>query len=420
MKKVLFIAYEFPPAGASGMYHAFYLAKYIRAYDWEPFVLTGVPGDLQDPLDLPAVLDERHVRRVSLAGDEELAEFAGREFPESWLCRSLLGHRDEAGGAFRHVFPDPLVRWLPRAWRRAEEILSQDSFDAVVTTSFPFSAVLLGHMAQVRFGVPWAAEFRDLWTEDPRFPRRSGPFVADSERLERVVLDSADAVVAVSPPLAGRFVRRGGGTRVRCIELSYEEAVFESPPAPPADRFHLVQAGTLYPGMLPAAVPKALDLLAQLGKLDRARFDMTLAGANLSGRAALPGARVLGHVPHSDIRRLYRGASALLLVLPGELRDFIPSRLFEYMASGVPILAMVPPDSVAAQMVRRSRTGIVVDVAAGVDEVAAALYGLYSGWRNGTPAADPDRDYIGRFSSRAMAGRWASLLNGLRARNRVQ
>ncbi|HOW96212.1 MAG TPA: glycosyltransferase [Kiritimatiellia bacterium] len=424
MKKVLLIAFEFPPAVASGMYHAFYLAKYLRSFDWDPFVLTGVPGAvpaaMEDPLDLPAALDEGRVLRAGLADEAELAEFAGRELPDSWLRRCVLGHRDEHGGSFRHVFPDPLVRWLPRAWRRAVELLSAHRFDAVVTTSFPFTSVLLGRMARERFGVPWVAEFRDLWTEDPRFPLRSAAFVADSGRLERETLASADAVVAVSSPLAERFVRRGGGDRVRCIELSYEEADFAQEREPPSDRFHLVQAGTLYPGMLPAALPKALDLLARLGKLDPARFGFTLAGANLCGQAGLSGARVLGHVPHAEALRLYRGASALLLTLPAELGEFIPSRLFEYMASGAPILALVPPDSVAARMVLRSRTGTVVDIAAGVDEVAAAVYDLYVRGRDGTLTTDPDWAYIRGFSSRAMAGRWAALLNGLRAGERVQ
>ena len=416
MKKVLLIAYEFPPAFASGMYHAFYLAKYLRAFDWDPFVLTGVPGDLpaalEDPLDLPSALDAGRVRRAPLADEAEWMEFAGRELPESWLRQSLLDPR--------HGFPDPLVRWLPRAWRRAEELLSAHRFDAVVTTSFPFTSVLLGRMARERFGVPWVAEFRDLWTEDPRFPRQSAAFLADSERLERETLESADAVVAVSPPLAERFVRRGGGDRVRCIELSYEEADFTFAREPPSDRFRLVQAGTLYPGMLPAALPKALDLLAQLGKLDRARLDIAVAGANLSGRSGLPGARFLGPVLHAEMVRLYRGASALLLTLPAELREFIPSRLFEYMASGAPILALVPPDSVAARMVLRSRTGTVVDIAAGVDEVAAAVHEFYVRGRNGTLTTAPDWEYIRGFSSRAMAGRWAALLNGLGAGERVQ
>lgn len=424
MKKVLLIAYEFPPAVASGMYHAFYLAKYLSAFDWDPFVITGLPGDLpaalEDPLDLPLALEESRVRRAGLAGESELAEFADREVADVSLRRCILGHRDEQGGAFRHVFPDPLVRWLPRAWRRVEETLSAHRFDAVVTTSFPFSSVLLGRLARERFGVPWVAEFRDLWTEDPRFPRRSGSFLADSERLERDALESADAVVAVSPPLAERFVRRGGGDRVRCIELSYEEADFSFAREPAAEGFRLVQAGTLYPGMLPAALPKALDLLAQLGQLDRARFDFIVAGANLSGRSGLPGARFLGPVPHADMLRLYRGASALLLILPAELHEFIPSRLFEYMASGAPILALVPPDSVAARMVLRSRTGTVVDIAAGADEVAAALYDFCNRPWDRIPATGPDWEYIRGFSSRAMAGRWADLLNGLRAGERVQ
>ncbi len=419
MKRVLLIAYAFPPAVASGMYHPFYLAKYLRLSGWDPFVLTGVPGDLpaemRDPLDLPAAMDGRRVLRAALADETELATFADREVRSPWLRRCILGHRDERGAPFRHVFPDPLVRWLPRAWRRAEEVLAKHRFDAVVTTSFPFSSVLLGRMAKERFGLPWVAEFRDLWTEDPRFPRRSKAFMADSERLERDILESADAVISVSPPLAARFARRSadGGRKVRCIELSYEEAEFEARPAPPPERFHLVHVGTLYAGMWPSRLVGALDLLVQLGKLDPAHLRITIAGRNQSGQPPLPGFQAIGHRAHRDAVRLYRTAAMLLLTLPVELKEFIPSRLFEYMASGVPILALVPPGSPAADMVQRSRTGTVVDVEAGLDTIACALYDGYAGWRDRTPAADQDWAYIRSFSSRAMAGRWAALLDRL-------
>jgi glycosyltransferase involved in cell wall biosynthesis len=422
MKKVLIIAYEFPPAVASGMYHPFYLAKYLRAFDWEPFILAGTPGDLpqtmEDALDLREALDERHVARAGLASETELAEFVAREIHEPLVRERILRHHQADNSPLSYVFPDPLIRWLPGAWRRAEALMADERFDAVITTSFPFSSVLLGRHLQARFGIPWVAEFRDLWTEDPRFSRCSGALAEDSTWLETKVLESADAVVAVSPPLADRFSRRPGADRkrIQCIELSYEEADFDLVREPPADRFHLVHVGTLYPGMLPPALFKAVDLLVRLGKLDRARFEFTVAGSNLSGQPdplGPLGFRATGHVPHKDVLALYRQASALLLTLPVDLKEFIPSRLFEYMASGAPILALVPPDSVAAGLIRRSRTGIVVDVESGVDVIANALHDLFACWQAGKLQSDPDWETIRQFSSHSMAGRWARLLETL-------
>jgi hypothetical protein len=112
---------------------------------------------------------------------------------------------------------------------------------------------------------------------------------------------------------------------------------------------------------------------------------------------------------------LYRKASLLLLTLPDPLKEFIPSRIFEYMAASRPILGVLPSDSVAAELIRKSRTGQVVDVHAGFDEVAGIIHHYYSQWKHGLLTISPDLDFVKKFSSGTMAGRWAALLQSAAA-----
>ncbi len=421
-KKVLIAACEFPPVVASGMYHPYYLAKYLRQRGWEPFVLTGradEPHDLDDPLDMADHLDADHVVRAGLADEETLVRFVRREIGEPDLVSRLLRHRQPADAPFAYGFPDRMVRWLPGAHREAARLVSENRFDAVVTTSFPFSSVLLGRLLQRAHGLPWVAEFRDLWTEDPRFPAADAAFLDDSRRLEREALEAADRVVGVSEPLTARLRARLGkdAEKFRTIELSYEDAEFPVERAPPGERFRVLHAGTVYPGMMPASLVKAVDLLRAFGKIDRNRLELVVAGADLSGRAGYLeslGLRVTGPLRRREMLSQYGRASLLLLTLPEGLKEFIPSRIFEYMASGVPVLGVLPADSVAAALIRRSRAGTVVDAHADVDVLANSLYDAYSRWQAGALRADPDWGFIRSFGSRAMAGRWAELLDSLK------
>jgi|WetSurMetagenome_2_1015567.scaffolds.fasta_scaffold04339_5 glycosyltransferase involved in cell wall biosynthesis len=418
MKRVLIIAYEFPPVCASGMYHPYYLAKYSKQHGWEPYVLTaglGIPHVQEDPIDLTEQLDEDHVVRAGLVDEATVSGFIRQELAEPLLRERLLRYRRHGLPPFSYSFPDPLIHWIPEAYGRAVQLIRDQRIEAVLTTSFPFSSVLLGKLIRHKFHIPWIAEFRDLWTEDPRFPKDDASFLEDSQWLERLTLETADRVVGVSEPLTERLFNRLGTNRGKfaTIELSYDESAFDLAQPVAHDRFRLLQVGTLYPGMMPANLVKAVQILQATGLVESNRFEVTVAGTDLSGKSdylRACGFHVTGHLSHKEVLPLYREASLLLLTLPDSLKEFIPSRIFEYMAASRPILGVLPPDSVVADLIRESRTGQFVDLHAGFDEVAEIIHHYYSQWKCGLPTIDPDLDFITRFSSGTMAGRWAELL----------
>jgi glycosyltransferase involved in cell wall biosynthesis len=418
MKRILIIAYEFPPVCASGMYHPYYLAKYSKRQGWVPYVLTAslaIPHVQEDLLDLAEQLDEDHVVRAGLVDEATVSGFIRKELAEPMLRERLLRYRRPGLPPFSFSFPDPLIHWIPEAYGRAVQLVRDQRIEAVITTSFPFSSVLLGRLIQQKFQIPWITEFRDLWTEDPRFPKDDASFLEDSQWLERLTLETADRVVGVSEPLTERLFNRLGKNRGKftTIELSYDESDFGLAQSVAHDRFLVLQVGTLYPGMMPANLVKAVEILQAMGMVETSRFEVRVAGTDLSGRSdylRACGFHVTGHLSHREVLPLYREASLLLLTLPDSLKEFIPSRIFEYMAASRPILGVLPPDSVAAELIRRSQTGQVVDVHAGIDELAGIIYHYYSQWKCGLPTISPDLDFITKFSSETMAARWAALL----------
>jgi glycosyltransferase involved in cell wall biosynthesis len=113
---------------------------------------------------------------------------------------------------------------------------------------------------------------------------------------------------------------------------------------------------------------------------------------------------------------MQRDSEALLLLLPdvGERGRDVPSgKLFEYLAAGRPILAAVPPDGAAAELIREANAGIVT-APDDAEAIRAAIDELVGRWRRGTLDAQPiNGDLRARIDRFARSSEYASLLYDL-------
>jgi glycosyltransferase involved in cell wall biosynthesis len=102
---------------------------------------------------------------------------------------------------------------------------------------------------------------------------------------------------------------------------------------------------------------------------------------------------------------------ALLLLLSRERgENVIPSKTFEYMASGKPILAIVPPEGEVAKIIRKSNTGLVADFE-DIEGIKKAYYQLYRQWENKEVELHPIREEVYKFEQRRLTKKFVSLLD---------
>jgi glycosyltransferase involved in cell wall biosynthesis len=255
----------------------------------------------------------------------------------------------------------------------------------------------------------WAADFRDLWTDNHIYAGLF-PFTLAERRRERRVLAGADQLVTVSPGLADRL-RSKSGKPVEVIYNGYDpEALAGLDPerAFPADgRVRLVYTGTVYERgqdvsavcAAVAAEPQAMLVVAS----DRAdvwqwaarRFGL---GDRLDFRGAIPRAEAL---------RLQRDASALVLLDWFDPRHgILTGKVFEYLLS--PALIWVvggSPNSPAAGLVREAGRGVALgrdpaSIRAGIRELAAGK----------GPTLTPNQPFIAGLTRGEQARRFLRLL----------
>ncbi|MDQ4081625.1 MAG: glycosyltransferase family 4 protein [Actinomycetota bacterium] len=405
--KVLVVTMYFPPAGGPGVQRPLKTAAHLTRLGFDVHVLA--PDDpkwvhrdpsLQPPLGV-AVHRARNLGPQARLRAEAL--FGARPF-ERLGTRALVTLR-------RVLVPDASVLWNLTAIPAALSLVRRERIDVVVTTSPPISVHFVGLAVKRATGARWVADLRDsFWSPDRRRHIRGERVMA------RLVARRADTITCATAGIAEemRALRPGGAVQV--IENACDFEDFDGLEYRPGERFRLTHTGTF------VGRRNARPFFEALARTDGslvARFVGGLRPADARYVEELGVGDRLDVVPFQPRDRtlaLQRDSEALLLLLAeaGKAgRAILSAKLFEYLAAGRPILAVVPPDGEAAALVRETGAGIVV-APDDVDGIAASLAELERRWREGELEAPAlSAELRARLSRRERAERLAALLRGL-------
>jgi glycosyltransferase involved in cell wall biosynthesis len=398
--KLLLVTLYFPPAGGGGVQRPLKFATHLPALGVETHVLA--PDDPKwvhrdDELLPPTQAWVHRVRYVGPKGRLPAEELPGRKGLERAARKAALTFR-------RVLVPDENVSWNLTAVPAAIRIARREGIDVVVTTSPPTSVHLVGAAVKRATGARWIADLRDSLVANPH-RRVESRLVrakeATGERVARLVARRADAVTAVTG-LIGEELRALGARRVQTIANGCDFEDFAGLEYRPGNRFRLTHTGSFFGRRSPRAL---LEALAGADADIVARFvgDFRSADREWAERLEL-GDRLELHpyLPRRQVLELQRDSEALLLLIPesgGRGRAVLSAKVFEYLAAERPILAAVPPDGAAADLIRETGAGIVV-APDDVQGLRDALVRLAGDWRagrlDGTPLAPAVRERLSR------------------------
>jgi glycosyltransferase involved in cell wall biosynthesis len=412
--KLLLVTMYFPPAGGGGVQRPLKLATHLPALGIETHVLA--PDDPKwvhrdEELALPTQAWVHRVRYVGPKGRLPAEELHGLQGLERAGRKAAL--------AFRRVLvPDENVSWNLTAIPAAIRIARREKIDVVVTTSPPTSVQLIGAAVKRATGAKWIADLRDSIVANPH-RRVESRLVrakeATGESVARLVARYADAVTAVTDPI-GEELRALGAGRVQTIANGCDFEDFAGLAYTPGARFRLTHTGSFFGRRTPRPILEALagadtDIVVRFVGDFRARDREWAERLGLGDRLELH-----PYLPRRRVLELQRDSEALLLLIPesgGRGRAVLSAKVFEYLAAERPILAAVPPDGAAAELLRETGAGTVV-APDDVEGLRQALVRLESDWRagklNGTLLPADVRE---RLSRRARAEELAELARSL-------
>jgi len=410
--KVLLVTMYFPPAGGGGVQRSLKLAQYLPALGIETHVLA--PDDPKwvhrDPeLRVPTQAWIHRARYIGPRARKPAEELRAAEGFERALVQAQVTAR-------RLLLPDASVTWNFTAIPAAIRIVRREGIDAVITTSPPPSVHFVGAAVQRATGVRWIADLRDPLVANQQ--RRDDTTAARArqaanEKVARLVVRRADAVTCVSDAIAAEVRGLDVRATVRVISNGCDFDDFAGVEYRPAARFRITHTGSFFGKRDPRPFLQAfhdaeLDAVARFVGDFRSSDREWAASLDLGDRLEL-----VDYLPHTESLRVQRDSEALLLLIPdagGRGKGVLSGKVFEYIAAGRPILAVVPPDGAAAELIRETGSGVVV-APDDVDGIRAALVDMQSRFADGgLPSVALAKQDEERLSRRARVEEMADLL----------
>ncbi len=435
MRRVAIVAYWYPPFNAVGGQRAAALARYLPHFGWEPVVVTVKPAGgpyVDPPAEEPDLTAGEVIRLSDRSLHPRLFRFLMREGPGGRVDRwAAAGARESGPLRAAHwlyrqwlSFPDEVWPWLIDS-RRVRALLHERRVNAIISTSPPATAHLLAARAARALGVPWLADYRDLWSQRSAWAR-VWPLRAMERRIERRALRTASALVTVSAPIADALARLHGRPAVvvpNGFDPAERAAAVPTPLPIDARRFTLLHTGTLTPARDPALLFEAIDGLRRAGELDVSNLEIWFVGRYLDAvRRALdrwpavaPAVRLSGPVPRAVALDAQRRATVLVVLGSPEPKHAgdMSTKVFEYLDARRPVLAVATRGGALEALLTETGGGAVVTSAGEAAVVLARWLREHASHGRVAWCGAPAR--VARYERRALTGEFARVLDGLAA-----
>lgn len=427
LKKVLIITYYWPPAGGPGVQRWLKFVKYLPDYGIEPIVYIPEnptyplldEGLLQEVNPAATIIKQRITEPYAWASafsknstKKISAGIIPQQKKQSAMQRLMLWVR---GNLF---IPDARVLWVKPSVSHLSKYIQENEIDTIITTGPPHSLHLIGLKLSKMANVKWVADFRDPWTTIGYHKELKLSKSAEKKHkeLEKQVLTTADVVLVTSPTTKKEF----GVLTTKPIAVITNGYDVEKVIKQPLDsKFSLAHIGSFLSERNPLILWESLAELTAENPDFKAKFELKLIGAvsrevlesidkyNLSGYV-----NNLGYVSHDEAIVQQRKSQVLLLVEIDreETKCIIPGKLFEYMVSERPILAIGPQGADFAGIIQSTNTGMFFTYSE-KDRLKQAILQYFNQFLEGKFQSHP----IGlqQYSRKNLTGQLADLLKGL-------
>ena len=374
-KKLLIITYYWPPSGGPGVQRWLKFVKYLPDFNIQPIVYIPenptypiIDEGLQSEVSEKAIILKNKIFEpyglASFFGKSNTKKISSGIIPnqkkQSFLEKTLLWVR---GNLF---IPDARFLWVKPSVKYLKRYIEENNIDTIVTSGPPHSLHLIGLELKKDLNVKWFADFRDPWTTIGY--HKALKLSASSEKkhkaLEKEVLTSADTIIVTSKTTKTEF-QAITSKPIEVITNGYDVEKIEKQTLD--EKFTLAHIGSFLSERNPKILWQALHELITENADFKSDFRLKLIGATsqevldtISEFKLNDYVQNLGYVSHQEAVEHQRKSQVLLLIEINskDSKSIIPGKLFEYMVSERPIIAIGPQDSDFAEIITSTNTGV--------------------------------------------------------------
>jgi len=374
-KKLLIITYYWPPAGGPGVQRWLKFVKYLPDFNIQPIVYIPenptypiIDNGLQSEVSEKAIILKSKIKEpyglASFFGKNKTKKISSGIIPnkkkQSFVERILLWVR---GNIF---IPDARFLWVKPSVHYLKKYIEENQIDTIVTSGPPHSLHLIGLQLKKELGVKWFADFRDPWTTIGYHKALKLSSYAEKKHkaLEKEVLNSADTIIVTSKTTKAEF-QLITSKPIEVITNGYD--VEKVTKQPLDEKFTLAHIGSFLSERNPRILWKALKELIKENPDFKKNFQLKLIGAvsqevldTINEFQLGDFVLNLGYVSHQEAVEHQRKSQVLLLIEINseDTKSIIPGKVFEYIVSERPIIAIGPKDSDFAEIITSTNTGV--------------------------------------------------------------
>jgi hypothetical protein len=429
-RKVLIVSFHFPPTNTVAAVRLGKFAKYLPQFRWEPVVLTAAELKAYSQ-NLPVEVEEANIFRTryfalgptvsyGLTGGQRTVYQAPPKIP-TWrkvLYRLLR--------LMEPVYTLPLIRtmtlepvgWYRPAVKKGLEIIEKEEIAVIFSSFNPSVSHFVAARLHKQTGVPWVAEFRDLWSLN-HYVKKVQPFHFFERRLEKKVMKHSALLITVSEPWA-KELETLHSRKVVTISNGFDEEDY-SDNVPLTTKFTITYTGNIYPGRQdPSPLFEAIAQLRAKGKISSDNFGVRfLGGATVTSLSPaiksyrLEGiVKICGLVPFNESIRKQKESTVLLLLGWNDPREkgVYTAKLFEYLGARRPVLGIGLKGDVADELLKNSGAGVLLDQADAIEALLSEWLKEFEQSGTITSHYEPNEAVIRQYTRKQQAGKLAQLL----------
>lgn len=417
MFNVLVIAYYFPPMGLSGVQRTLKFVKYLKSFNWQPTVITsGDVGYFAHDSSLTKELNDTGVKLIRVGGKEPnamLARFGTIKLPTESI-RKILNKISQT------IFiPDNKISWSKKAYKKVEELVAKEHFDAIFITCPPFSAFSYVSRIRKKSDIPIFVDYRDLWYES-YFSFYPTPIHKHLHKKEEYnALKAVDRVLVTNRRIKEKLLKDFpflSFDDVVILPHGFDPEDFERIPAvpKPKNKFMLMYSGIFMAYNTPKYFLKAFKEISVERPDIAAEIELHFVG--YLGKENQKLIRKLnlqefvkdhGYVNHDESVSKIKSADLLWFMVDRlkNIDSILPGKIYEYVGAQKPIIACVP-DGAAKMAVEEYGAGFICepDDIQDIKQTILKVYDFYK--KNELPKPDESvlqryrRDYLTEMLSK--------------------
>lgn len=415
-RRVLVIAYYFPPMGLSGVQRTLKFVKYFSDFGWHSTVLTITPKSYYafDETLLTDLAGKQvdFVRTNSIDPEKVFKKRKTRSFQREWL-RKILNRISQF-----FFIPDNKITWKRKAIKFGMETLEKQEHQLIFSTAPPYTDHLIGVELKKRTGIPLVLDFRDAWIDNPYHFYWTPFHYRWHLHFERKVIQAANLIITINRSIKEKLVSRHRDlitlNHVKVVSQGYDQEDFTKysggSPVYSTKKMQWLYTGVFYEQNTPVPLYKALAEIKKSHPEILQNMVFHMVGfvqndfVNMTKALNIYDLFIYhSYMDHQKVIRWMSQADALWLSLGiGKGYETISTgKIYEYIGSGKRILA-ITPDNEAAKTLKPFPQAKIIDPGL-IDSIKTGILTYYQDWFSGNPVPKPLQDLQLKYERKQIA-----------------